>query len=412
MNASIIKSTFLTHFSTPPALIARAPGRINLIGEHTDYNHGFVLPAAIDKAIWMAAGPRTDGRFAFFAHDLGEFFISENEKPVFQERQSWANYLLGVVSEARKDGLVFGGMNLVFGGDVPLGAGLSSSAAIESGAMFILNELYNLKLSKMEIVRLAQRGENHFVGMKCGIMDMFASVMGREDHVVRLDCRSLEYEYFPFDALDFSLVLFDSGVKHALVDSEYNTRREECEAGVSILKKFDSSISSLRDVSLPFLKKHENELLATVFKRCKFIVEEIGRVERACVALQKSDFKTLGKLMFECHEGLDLDYAVCVPETNFLVESAQRFSPQGMVLGARQMGGGFGGCTINLLKTSALTAFSEETSAAYRQVFGIDLKIYPVRLTAGTEVVQTLSLPAFSFQPLPFTIQNGTTKFK
>ncbi len=387
MNAAIVKSSFQTLFSALPELIVRAPGRINLIGEHTDYNNGFVLPAAIDKAIWMAAGRRTDGRFAFFAHDLGEFFISENETPVFQERQNWTNYLLGVVSEARKDGLVFGGLNLVFGGDVPLGAGLSSSAAIESGAMFILNELYKLGLSKMEIVRLAQRGENHFVGMKCGIMDMFASVMGHENQVIRLDCRSLEYEYFPFDTPDFSLVLFDSGVKHALVDSEYNTRREECEAGVSILKKNDPSISSLRDVPFSFLKKHKNELPATVYKRCKFIAQENERVEHACAALQKNDFKTLGNLMFECHDGLNFEYAVCVPETNFLVESARRFSQQDAVLGARQMGGGFGGCTINLVKNSALTVFSEETSMAYRQVFGIDLKIYPVRLSAGTAIV-------------------------
>lgn len=387
MHAAIVKSIFQTRFSTPPELIVRAPGRINIIGEHTDYNGGFVLPAAIDKAIWMAAGRREDGRFAFFAHDLGEFFISEKDQPIYQERQNWANYLLGVVSEARKDGLVFGGLNLVFGGDVPLGAGLSSSAAIESGAMLILNELYQLGLSKMEIVRLAQRGENHFVGMKCGIMDMFASVMGRENQVVRLDCRSLEFEYFPFDAPDLSLVLSDSGVKHTLVDSEYNTRREECEAGVSILKKFDSTISSLRDVSFPFLKKHENELPATVFMRCKFIVEEIGRVERACVALQKAEFETLGKLMFECHNGLDLEYAVCVPETNFLVASARNFSKQGVVLGARQMGGGFGGCILSLVKTSALAAYSAETSAAYRRAFGIDLKIYPVRLTAGTELI-------------------------
>ncbi len=383
MNAETVKSTFQTHFSAPPELVVRAPGRINLIGEHTDYNQGFVLPAAIDKAIWLAAGRRDDGRFAFFAHDLGEFFISENEKPEFQEKFSWANYLLGVVDEARKDGLVFGGLNVVFGGDVPLGAGLSSSAALESGMMFLMNEIYKLGLSKMEIVRLAQRGENHFVGMKCGIMDMFASVMGRENQVVRLDCRSLEFEYFPFDAPGFSLVLFDSGVKHVLIDSEFNTRREECERGVSILKKFKPGISSLRDVPFSFLKKHENDLPPVIFRRCKFVLEENKRVERACLALQKNDFRTLGKLMFKCHDGLNLEYAVCVPETNFLVEMAR----QRGVFGSRQMGGGFGGCTINLLKTSALDKFSEETAAAYRRVFGMDLKIYPVRLVAGTEII-------------------------
>lgn len=387
MHTTTIKSAFQTHFASQPEIVVRAPGRINLIGEHTDYNGGYVLPAAIDKAIWMAAGRREDGRFAFFAQDLGAFFISENEKPVFQEKQTWANYLLGIISEAQKDGLEFGGMNLVFGGDVPLGAGLSSSAAIESGAMFVLNELYDLGLSKMDLIRLAQRGENNFVGMKCGIMDMFASVMGRENQVVRLDCRSLEFEYFPFETPDYSLVLLDSGVKHTLIDSEYNTRREECEAGVSFFKQYDPNVSSLRDVSIPLLQNHKNELPDTVFKRCKFVVEEIGRVEQACLALKNNDFKTLGELMFEGHNGLNLEFEVCVPETNFLVDTARNFAPKGTVLGARQMGGGFGGCTLNLVKTTAVDAFSQSTKTLYQQAFGIDLKIYPVRLTAGTELV-------------------------
>jgi galactokinase len=384
MNSAAIISAFQTHFSASPDLIIRAPGRINLIGEHTDYNGGFVLPAAIDKAIWMAASPRTDGRFAFYAQDLEEFFISENETPVFQEAKKWANYLLGIVSEARKDGHIFGGINLAFGGDVPLGAGLSSSAAIESGAIFLLNELYHLDLSKMEMVKLAQRGENHFVGMKCGIMDMFASVMGRENQVVRLDCRSLEYDYFPFNTPDYALVLFDSRVKHQLVDSEYNTRRAECEAGVAILKQFDSNISSLRDVSAEMLEKHQNALTPTVFKRCRFVVEEIERVSLACTALQQNDFSTLGRLMFEGHAGLDTDYEVCVPETNFLVAFCQKQAHQGAVLGARQMGGGFGGCIITLVKNTALDSFSSEIAAAYQQAFDISLKTYAVQLTAGT----------------------------
>jgi galactokinase len=384
MNASTVNSAYQTHFSTAPEITVRAPGRINVIGEHTDYNDGFVLPAAIDKAIWLAAGKRNDGRFAFYALDLGEFYFSDDAETVFQEQHKWANYLLGVVSEARKDGLQPGGLNIVFGGDVPLGAGLSSSAALESGAMFILNELYALGLSRMDIVRLAQRGENHFVGMKCGIMDMFASVISRENSVVRLDCRSLEYAYFPFDAPDYSLILIDSGVKHALVDSEYNTRREECEEGVAILKKFDPAISSLRDVSADFLKKHETDLQPVVFRRCKYVVEEIARVEEACTALQRHDFTGLGQLMFETHDGLNLEYEVCVPETNFLVEKARSFSG---VSGARQMGGGFGGCTINLVETTAMDAFLDFIHTAYEEAFGIVVKTYPVHLTAGTEII-------------------------
>jgi galactokinase len=380
-----LQNEFKTRFSVSPDIIVRAPGRINLIGEHTDYNAGFVVPGASDKAIWLAAGKRTDGKFAFFAADLNSFFISESTDTLFQEKYSWANYLLGVISEARKDGLHVGGLNVVFGGDVPLGAGLSSSAALESGMMFVINELYGLGLSRMDIVRLAQRGENHFVGMKCGIMDMFASVMGRENHVVRLDCRSLEYEYFPFHTSDYSLLLLDSSVKHQLVDSEYNTRKAECETGVSILQKLDPAITSLRDVSPDFLEQHRHLLDPTVYKRCKYVVEEIQRVELACAALVKDDFKTLGQMMFQTHDGLNLDYQVSIPEINFLVDTARK-QPD-TVLGARMMGGGFGGCTINLVKTAALEDFIATIRAAYQQEFGIELKVYPVNLTTGTERV-------------------------
>ncbi len=381
MNSEIIKNHFIKQFAAEPQLLVRAPGRINLIGEHTDYNGGFVLPAAIDKAIWLAASPRPDGRFAFFAADLGEQYLSESNTPVFQQKKSWANYLLGVVSEAQRDGLNIGGLNVAFGGDVPLGAGLSSSAALESGMMFALDNIFGLGLSRMDIVRLAQRGENNFVGMKCGIMDMFASVMGRENHVVRLDCRSLDSEYFPFENDDLSMLLLDSHVKHQLVDSEYNTRREECEAGVEILKKYDPQVGSLRDVSAVFLAEHRADLPSVIFQRCQFVVEEIARVEAACAALQLGDFQRVGQLMFAGHDGLNLQYEVCVPETNFLVEQAR-----GRILGARQMGGGFGGCTLNLIKSDEVDSFLEDVCGKYQHRFGLTLKAYPVRLTGGVEV--------------------------
>ena len=382
MDSQIIENHFKKQFAAQAEMLVRAPGRINLIGEHTDYNGGFVLPAAIDRAILLAASRRDDGLFAFFAADLGEVFISGDEKTVLQTEKKWANYLLGVISEARKDGLKIGGLNLAFGGDVPLGAGLSSSAALESGMMFVLNALFDLKLSKMGIVRLAQRGENEFVGMKCGIMDMFASVMGRKNHVVRLDCRTLDHAYFPFENEEFSLLLLDSGVKHQLVDSEYNARRKECETGVKILKGFDPQIESLRDVPPDFLEKHRADLPEIIFKRCQFVVEEIARVEAACTALQNGDFRRLGSLMFAGHDGLNLKYGVCVPETNFLVETARE-----QVLGARQMGGGFGGCTLNLLKTNELPDFLTKISARYRDLFGLELKAYPVHLTDGVEII-------------------------
>ncbi|MFN0016071.1 MAG: galactokinase [Saprospiraceae bacterium] len=385
MNDTTIQAAFIAAFGERPEVSVRAPGRVNLIGEHTDYNGGFVLPAAIDRAIWLSASRRLDGRFAFFAADLNAHFLSENSDTVFQYEHTWTNYLLGIISEARKDGLYIGGLNIVFGGDIPIGAGLSSSAALESGMLFATNELYRLGLSKLDIVRLAQRGENNFVGMKCGIMDMFASVMGRAGNVVRLDCRNLDFEYFPFVAPEHSLVLFDSGVKHTLVDSEYNTRRAECEAGVAVLQQFDPNVSSLRDVSPDFLIKHCDALHPIIFRRCKFIVEEIARVGEACFALQNDDLERLGQLMFQCHDGLNLEYEVCVPQTNFLVEQARH---NRAVVGARQMGGGFGGCTINLVKTNSWEQFAEETAMAYRQKFGFELNVYPIRLTGGVEQVQ------------------------
>jgi galactokinase len=384
MNAEIVRKAFVQHFSEPPECTVRAPGRINLIGEHTDYNAGFVLPAAIEQSIWLAAGRRTDGRFAFWAHDLEAFFITDHQQVVFQEQYPWANYLLGVVSEARQEGLVFGGLNLAFGGNVPLGAGLSSSAALESGALFALNELYRLGLSPMDIVRLAQRAENNFVGMQCGIMDMFASVMGRANAVVRLDCRDLSYQYFPFEPTDFSLVLFDSGVKHVLVDSAYNTRRMECASGVAVLKTFDPTITALRDVSLDLLMQHKAQLTDAVFKRCQYVVEEMLRVEKACTALQKSDFETLGRLMFQTHDGLNCLYEVSIPEINFLVETARHHH----ATGARMMGGGFGGCTLNLVKTHAMNAFVAAVTHDYKNTWGINLKTYPVRLATGTHLVE------------------------
>ncbi len=382
MQTANVKHAFTQIFGTEPDLNVRAPGRINLIGEHTDYNMGFVLPAAIDKAIWMAMGHRSDREFHFHALDLNEDYRGEVNSFKKSEK-SWANYLLGVISEAQRDGLEIGGVNLVFGGDIPLGAGLSSSAALESGMMAGLNGLFGLGLSKLDIVKLAQRGENRFVGMNCGIMDMFASVMGRASQVLRLDCRSLAFEHFPFHAPDHALVLCDSGVKHALVDSEYNTRRAECEEGVRILKAILPEITSLRDVHLAVVLDEKKRLPSPVFQRCKFVVEEIGRVDLACKALKNNDLQTFGQLMYATHEGLRHEYEVTCPETDFLVEEARR---NAAVLGARQMGGGFGGCTLNLVQKQALTCFTTKMARAYHQRFGRELSCHEVSLMDGVGV--------------------------
>lgn len=378
------KMQFRQAFNAEPVLLVRSPGRINLIGEHTDYNGGYVLPAAIDKAVYFAAAPRTDRECHFIAVDLQEEVIVSLDHISKRDTATWANYLLGVIDQLQKMGKEMQGFNLLFGGDLPQGGGMSSSAAIENGMGFILNELFDLGLSRIDLLRISQKAENQFVGMNCGIMDMFASMMGKENAVIRLDCRSLEYEYYPFESAGYSLVLCDSNVKHQLVDSEYNTRRQECEEGVAVLSGFDAGIHTLRDVSFDFLKQHQADLREVVFRRCKYVVEEIDRVQKACEALEINDFVTFGQLMFATHRGLHEEYEVSCPELNFLVEMAHLDSN---VLGSRMMGGGFGGCTINLIKTAGVDDFIALAGAAYQERFSLQMPVYRVALKDGTSSI-------------------------
>ena len=407
MYPNAVIETFKKHFGEAPKIVVRAPGRINLIGEHTDYNGGYVLPAAIDKAIYFAVSPREDDECRFFSHDLGEHFNVSLKNLKETDTHSWANYLMGVLDEIQKalaqtqnskpdiqNPKILSertpmerGVNLVFGGDIPSGGGVSSSAAIENGIGFAVNELFNLGLSRIDLLRISQKAENNFVGMKCGIMDMFASMMGKKNAVIRLDCNSLEFEYFPFNAPDYRLILCNTTVKHALVDSEYNTRRAECEEGVSVLQKFDPSVKLLRDVKISFLKKHKKELREVVFKRCKYVVEEIARVEKACKALKKNDFQTFGTLMFQTHNGLQNEYEVSCKELDFLVENAKnKENGERGVLGARMMGGGFGGCTINLVKADFVEDFIENMKEAYKKAFNIELPCYVTTPQNGVEI--------------------------
>ena len=379
----LIQNKFRGEFQTDPVLAVRSPGRINLIGEHTDYNLGYVMPAAIDKSIFFAVGPRTDNECHLIAIDLQEKVVVPLDNITKRDTETWANYLLGVVLQMQQAGKAIKGFNLVFGGDLPGGGGMSSSAAIENGIGFALNELFQLGFSRIDLLKMSQQAENQFVGMQCGIMDMFASMMGHENAVIRLDCRNLDFEYFPFEAPDCSLVLCDSGVKHQLVDSEYNTRRLECEEGIRVLSGFDHSIKSLRDVSPAFLEQHQSNLREVVYRRCKYVVEEIERVEEAGNALKNGDFEKFGRLMYATHKGLDEEYAVSCTELNFLVEQAKK---DGNVLGARMMGGGFGGCTINLVKTAGLDQFLQNTSHAYQATFGRKMQVYKVALKNGTSL--------------------------
>ena len=378
-----IKSKFSELFKGEPPLIVRSPGRVNLIGEHTDYNAGFVLPAAIDKEVVFAIAKNGTEECHLFSYDLNESF-SFQPKNMSKSAQGWPNYLMGVVEQVQRLGKSVGGFNLVFGGDIPLGAGLSSSAAIECAMAFSLNQLFDLNIEKFDLVKLSQKAENEFVGVNCGIMDQFASMFGMSNHVIKLDCRSLEYQYFPFDMSDYKIVLCDTLVKHSLASSEYNTRRQECEMGVSIIQKYYTNVEALRDVTIEMLKAHREELGDVIYKRCKYVVEENQRVEDACLALKRNDHLTFGKKMYLSHRGLSEEYEVSCNELDFLVEQTRNDEN---VLGARMMGGGFGGCTINLVKKDYVDVFSEQMTVAYKSQLGLDLKIYVDCIADGTSVV-------------------------
>ena len=381
MYPSCIETQFETTFEKQPTLVVRAPGRINLIGEHTDYNDGFVLPAAIDKAIYFAIAPRTDAVCNVFSFDFKETFSFDLDNLIAQPRH-WANYLMGVVDEVKKAGNDIKGFDLVFGGDIPTGAGVSSSAAVETGLAFCLNELYTLNLPTMNMVKIGKAAENNFVGVNCGIMDQFASMFGKQDSVIRLDCRDLSYEYFPIKLPEHTVILCNSGVKHSLGDSEYNTRRLECEEALRIIATAYPAVKSWRDVSWEMLASEETNMKTNVFKRARYVVGEIERVVVACNALNENDLATFGKKMYETHDGLQHDYAVSCEELDFLVDQTR---DDEAVIGSRMMGGGFGGCTVNIIEKSKAAAFLARIGEAYQAKYGQELVTYQVSLTNGTE---------------------------
>jgi galactokinase len=379
-----IETVFSTKFGTSDErIIVRSPGRVNLIGEHTDYNEGFVLPAAIDRAMLLAVAPRADDRLRFHAADMREDFETTVPK-IHKSERSWANYLMGVVDQMRKAGYEVGGFDCAFGGDIPIGAGMSSSAAIEAGLAFALNELFDLGIDRLTLVKLAQKAENEFVGVRCGIMDQFINIFGERNKVLRLDCRSLEYEYFPFERKDVGIVLCDTQIRRALASSEYNVRRQQCESGVDVLRRHDPSIRSLRDVSLDLLAEHRRELDDVVYRRCTYVVEENARVSRACAHLKANDIRSFGNEMFASHAGLRDSYQVSCRELDVLVEQASALKG---VVGARMMGAGFGGCTINLVEEGHLSGFIDAMEEQYRTTIGSILKIHTARIHTGTAKV-------------------------
>ncbi len=370
-----IRQKFEALFGKKPLLV-RSPGRINMIGEHTDYNEGFVMPAAIDKEIICAISPNYNNKCTLLAYDLDdvfEFDITNFEK----SKKGWPNYILGVVEQFQKRGLEIRGFDCVFGGNIPLGAGLSSSAALECAFAYSFNHMFDCGLSKLKIVELSQTAENEFVGVKCGIMDQFASMHGKQDKVFRLDCKTLEYEYYDMALDDYRLVLCDTGVKHSLASSEYNTRRQECETGVAILQQYHPEIKSLRDASLELLQQYRDEFDDNVYRRCKYVIGENNRVLECCEMLKEGDLEGFGKNMYKTHEGLSRDYEVSCEELDFLYEKAKNSD---MVIGARMMGGGFGGCTLNIVKIEHLDEFIRHMTKAYKEEMGLELKTYIVKI--------------------------------
>lgn len=374
-----IASKFQELFDKAP-LIVRSPGRVNLIGEHTDYNQGLVLPAAINKNIFVAAGIRADREIHLHSLDLGESYTG-NLDNMTASGKLWPDYLLGVADQLVKHGHILQGFNIVFAGDIPQGAGLSSSAALECATAFALNKLYALGLDKMALAKTAQHAENEFVGVKCGLMDQFASTFGQNKSVIKLDCRSFEYEYIPFLATDIKVVLLDTRVTHSLATSAYNERRAQCEKGVELIREHAGEVHSLRDATPAMLDEFVRPYDELIFRRCSYVVSEIRRVEDAAADLRNNDFEAFGKRMYASHDGLQHLYEVSCAELDVLVDLVRDDT---LVLGARMMGGGFGGCTINLVQSGHVDTLIERVSKNYFEQTGLELKAYVSEIAAGT----------------------------
>lgn len=356
------------------ASLFASPGRINLIGEHTDYNGGFVFPGAVDKGIVAAIRPNGTERVRAWSLDMNEaseFGLREEDKP----GQSWARYIFGVCREVQKRGGHIGGFDTVFAGDVPLGAGMSSSAALESTYAFALNELWQCGIDRFELAKIGQATEHNYCGVNCGIMDQFASVFGKKGNLIRLDCRSLEYAYFPFDPKGYRLVLVDSRVKHELVGSPYNDRRASCERVARELGQ-----EFLRGATMEQLDAVKERISEEDYKRARYVIGEERRVLDVCDALERGDYETVGRRMYETHWGLSKDYEVSCEELDFLVEVAEACG----VSGSRIMGGGFGGCTINLVKEELYGSFIATAREKFAARYGHEPKVYDVVISDGS----------------------------
>ena len=361
------------------SILIFSPGRINIIGEHTDYNDGFVLPGAIDKGIISAMSKSSNIKSVAVASDLNETFEFDLKNIQPLSNGNWRNYILGVVGEIQKIGKYIGNFNIVFGGDIPNGSGMSSSAALENSVVFGLNDLFDLGLTKTEMIYISQKAEHNYVGVNCGIMDQYASMFGQKNHLLFLDCRNVEASQYFVDLKEYELILINTNVKHSLSDSAYNDRRAVCERTAALLGK-----KALRDVSEYELKQIRDQLSETDYQKALYVIQEIARTKLSVVALLNNDIKTLGKLIYDSHYGLQHQYKVSCQELDFLVDQSKQFK---QVLGARMMGGGFGGCTINLIHKSAISNFIEDIKDAYLNKFNNHCSVYHVKLSNGTSKI-------------------------
>lgn len=379
-----IKEKFVSLFGDSYSLFESA-GRINLIGEHTDYNGGYVFPGAIDKGIVAAVNINGTDRVRAFSIDCDEyveFGLNEEDKP----SQSWARYIFGVCRETLKRGGKVCGFDTVFAGDVPLGAGLSSSAALESAFAFAINDLFHNNIDLFELARIGQSTEHNYCGVNCGIMDQFASCFGRKGCLIRLNCKTLEFKYFPFDPekAGYRLVLVDSCVKHELASSAYNKRRESCENALSAIRKRHPEVDSLSDAKRVWLEEVRSEIPEEDFLRAEYIIGEVQRVLDVCDALERGDYETAGEMMYQTHFGLSRLYEVSCEELDFLNRIARRMD----VTGSRVMGGGFGGCTINLVRKELYKDFIDTAVREFTARFGHSPKIYDVVISDGARRIQ------------------------
>ena len=382
MDTRIIEEKFKSLFGDN-YMVYTSPGRVNLIGEHTDYNGGFVFPGAIDKGIYAAINPNGTDKVRAYSADYNEqveFGMNEEDAP----KESWARYIFGVCREMKKRGFEPKGFDTVFVGDVPLGAGMSSSAALESTFANALNEIFNLNIDRFELARIGQSTEHNYCGVKCGIMDQFASVFGKKGHLMRLNCATMEFEYFPFNPEGYKVVLLDTVVKHELASSAYNKRRESCENACAHIKARHPEVNFLSDATMEMLDEVRSEISEENYKRAVYVIGEKQRVLDVCEALGKGDYDTVGDRMFGTHYGMSKEYEVSCEELDFLNDVAKQCG----VTGSRVMGGGFGGCTINLVKEELYDGFIATAKKEYLAKFNREPKVYDVVISDGARRIK------------------------